>query len=217
MARKTAGNLRDKPVFPSAPDRRGEFEAQALPHLHALKSLGLRLTHNEKDAEDLVQDTYLRAFRFFHRFEPGTNIRAWLFRILKNQFLNRIQQERSASLIDVDSLLDSGAALESAFPHLPSKTPEDEVMDSVTAAEVNEALEALPEEYRGVVFLALVDDMSYKDIARALGIPMGTVMSRLHRGRKLLQSRLFDYVAHRHLVGKDALDSAAASLEGTPH
>jgi RNA polymerase sigma-70 factor (ECF subfamily) len=217
MAQKTSARLDRKPAFPSAPDRRGEFEAQALPHLGALKRLGLRLTRNEKDAEDLVQDTYLRAFRFFHRFEPGTNIRAWLFRILKNQFLNRVQQDRSASLIDVDTLLDSGAALESAFPHAPARTPEDEVMRAVTASEVDEALDALPEEYRGVVFLALVEEMSYKDIARALRIPMGTVMSRLHRGRKLLQSKLFAYVAHRHLVGKDALDSAAAALEEVSH
>src|SRR5215470_10272075 len=138
MAHKTSASLR-KPAFPSAPDRRGEFEAQALPHLRALKSLGLRLTRNERDAEDLVQDTYLRAFRFFHRFEPGTNIRAWLFRILKNQFLNKVQQGRGeAADVDLDTLLVAGGAQESAFPHTRARNPEQEVMDSVTASEVED-------------------------------------------------------------------------------
>jgi RNA polymerase sigma-70 factor (ECF subfamily) len=171
--------------------------------------MALRLTRNERDAEDLVQDTYLRAFRFFHRFEPGTNIRAWLFRILKNQFLNRIQQGRGeAADVDLDSLLMAGGAQESAFPHTPARNPEQEVMDSVTASEVEDALTSLPAEYRGVVMLALVDEMSYRDISKALRIPMGTVMSRLHRGRKLLQSQLYDYVARRHLVRRDTLAGA---------
>lgn len=198
--------------------RRGQFETQALPHLRALHNLALRLTRNEKDAEDLVQDTYLRAYRFFHRFEPGTNIRAWLFRILKNQFLNRVQQNRLESgTVDLDAMLASGAAPESAFPHHASLTPEQEVMASVTASEVEEALADLPAEYRPVVTLALVDEKSYKDISKALHIPMGTVMSRLHRGRKLLQSRLYDYVAHRHLVGRDALEDAAGSRREISH
>ena len=198
-----------EPRFPSAADRRSEFEAQALPHLRPLYNLALRLSRNEKDAEDLVQDTYLRAYRFFHRFEPGTNIRAWLFRILKNQFLNRVQQDRPISTdVDLDALTDSHGMIESAFPHSPTRTPEQEVMESVTAVEVDQALASLPPEYLLVVTLALVEDMSYREIAEALGIPMGTVMSRLHRGRKLLQARLFDYAAHRHLVSREALDSA---------
>ena len=218
MAQKISERPQGKVLFPPAPDRQGEFEAQALPHLRSLRSLALRLTRNDKDAEDLVQDTYLRAYRFFHRFEPGTNIRAWLFRILKNQFLNRVQQERpAAGAVDLETVLASGVGLESAFPHAPSRTPEEEVMESVTASEVNDALEALPEEYRPVVMLALVDEMSYKDISRALRIPMGTVMSRLHRGRKILQSRLFDYVAHRHLVGRDALEAAAGQIKQVSH
>jgi RNA polymerase sigma-70 factor (ECF subfamily) len=209
---------RVKAGFPAPAERGGEFEAQALPHLRSLRSLALRLTRNERDAEDLVQDTYLRAFRFFHRFEPGTNIRAWLFRILKNQFFNRLQQERGlAGRVDLDELLTSGTEIESAFPHFPQQSPEDQVMEKVTAAEVGEAMESLPAEYRPVVTLALVDEMSYKDISRALRIPMGTVMSRLHRGRKLLQSRLYDYVAHRHLVGREALEAAARSIKEIAH
>lgn len=209
MSQKALATSKPQSPFPGAGDRRGEFEAQALPHLRSLRGVALRLTRNERDAEDLVQDTYLRAFRFFHRFEPGTNIRAWLFRILKNQFLNKVQLERGeAADVDLDSLLLAGGAQESAFPHTPARNPEQEVMDSVTASEVEDALTSLPAEYRGVVMLALVDGMSYQDISKALRIPMGTVMSRLHRGRKLLQSQLYDYVAHRHLVSRDTLAGA---------
>jgi len=205
--------------FPPVADRRSEFEAQTLPHLRALSALALRLTRNEKDAEDLVQDTYLRAFRFYHRFEPGTNIRAWLFRILKNQFLNRVQQERpltgTAELTDTG---DSRVALKSAFPHIAPRNPEQQVLDSVTAGEVEEALALLPPEYQLVVTLALSEDMSYKEIADTLAIPIGTVMSRLHRGRKFLQSKLHDYAAHRHLVGREALEAASAlRSRSAPH
>ena len=211
MMRNTRSSPERGSPFPPGADRRGEFEAHALPHLRALFNLALRLTRNEKDAEDLVQDTYLRAFRFYHRFEPGTNIRAWLFRILKNQFLNRVQQEKpltgTAELADTG---DSRVALESAFPHTPPRTPEQEVMDSVTAGEVEEALALLPPEYRLVVTLALSEEMSYKEIADTMGIPIGTVMSRLHRGRKFLQSKLHAYAAHRHLVGREALEAATA-------
>ncbi len=206
------------PSAPGADVRREEFEAQALPHLRAMHHLALRLTRNERDAEDLVQDTYLRAYRFFHRFEPGTNIRAWLFRILKNQFLNRVQLHRLESgNVDLDAMLASGAAPESAFPHHQDLNPEQKVMASVTSSEVEEALAELPAEYRPVVTLALVDEKSYKDISKTLRIPMGTVMSRLHRGRRLLQSRLYDYVAHRHLVGREALAEAAGSRREISH
>ena len=219
MQKNGTTTRRSSTPIPAGSDiRREEFEAQALPHLRAMHHLALRLTRNDKDAEDLVQDTYLRAYRFFHRFEPGTNLRAWLFRILKNQFLNRVQQYRLESgAVDLDSLLTSGASPESAFPHLPALNPEQQVMAAVTSSEVEEALAELPAEYRPVVTLALVDEKSYKDISKALHIPMGTVMSRLHRGRRLLQSRLYDYVAHRHLVGREALAEAANSRREVSH
>jgi RNA polymerase sigma-70 factor (ECF subfamily) len=207
-AQKTLTVRGSEPRFPRAVDRRGEFEAEALPHLPSLHNLALRLSRNEKDAEDLVQDTYLRAYRFFHRFEPGTNIRAWLFRILRNQFFNRVQQERpEASALNLDDLIDSGAVRESAFPHAPARTPEQEVIDSMATGEIEEALASLPAEYRLVVTLALNDEMSYKEISKALRIPMGTVMSRLHRGRKILQTRLYDYASRRRLIGRNRLES----------
>jgi RNA polymerase sigma-70 factor (ECF subfamily) len=210
MAKRSSGSRNAGSRFPAAAERRGEFEAQALPHLRSLYSLAYRLTRNEKDAEDLVQDTYLRAFRFYHRFEPGTNIRAWLYRILKNLFLNRVQDEKPLTgMAGLNDPGDSSSTLESAFPHSPSRTPEQEVLDSVTAGEVEEALALLPPEYRIVVDMALSEEMSYKEIADAMGIPIGTVMSRLHRGRRFLQSKLHDYVAHRHLVGRQALDASS--------
>jgi RNA polymerase sigma-70 factor (ECF subfamily) len=220
MKQERAAMKRSSPSVPAggADVRREEFEAQALPHLRAMHNLALRLTRNEGDAQDLVQDTYLRAYRFFHRFETGTNIRAWLFRILKNQFLNRVQQHRlETGSVDLDATLASGTSGDSAFPHLPRLNPEEAVMASITSSEVKEALAELPAEYRPVVTLALVDEKSYKDISKTLHIPMGTVMSRLHRGRRILQSRLYDYVAHRHLVGREALAEAAGSRREVSH
>jgi len=203
------------PGFAAAAERRKEFEDQALPHLRPLYSRALRLSRNERDAEDLVQDTYLRAYRFFDRFEPGTNIRAWLYRILQNQFLNHLHHSKpSAGTADLEALADSHGISESAFPHSPLRTPEEEVMDSVTAAEVEEALALLPPEYRRVVTMAFTEEMSYREIADALRIPIGTVMSRLHRGRKILRKRLFDFATHRHLVGSGTLAAAAGGAGG---
>lgn len=200
----------------AAGERRKEFEEQALPHLRPLYSRALRLSRNEGDAEDLVQDTYLRAYRFFDRFEPGTNIRAWLYRILQNQFLNHVHQERPASgTADLEALAESHGISESAFSHAPLRNPEEEVMDTVTAAEVEEALALLPEEYRRVVIMAFLEETSYREIADTLRIPIGTVMSRLHRGRKILRKRLFDFAAHRHRVGSKALAAAAGDARGS--
>jgi RNA polymerase sigma-70 factor (ECF subfamily) len=216
---RTRPRIQSPSRFPSSGERREEFETQALPHLRRLYNLALRLTRNEKDAEDLVQETYLRAFRFFHRYEPGTNIRAWLFRILKNQFLNRVQQARPAHALpgDFEAIADSQGITESAFAGAPRATPEEEVMATVTAAEVEDALAELPPEYRIVVTMALVEEMSYREIAETLRIPIGTVMSRLHRGRKALQHRLYDYVAERHLVGRKALLAAAGGGRAVSH
>ncbi|HMC82287.1 MAG TPA: sigma-70 family RNA polymerase sigma factor [Candidatus Polarisedimenticolia bacterium] len=215
MRHRSAARRAPGPGFPGAGKRRREFEEQALPHLRPLYSRALRLSRNERDAEDLVQDTYLRAYRFFNRFEPGTNIRAWLYRILQNQFLNHLHHEKPVSgAADFETLAESGGISESAFPHSPLRTPEEEVMNSVTAAEIEEALALLPREYRQVVIMAFTEEMSYREIADALGIPIGTVMSRLHRGRKILRKQLFDFAAHRHLVGTKALASAAGDALG---
>src|SRR5437867_321045 len=216
MRHRSAARRAPGPGFPGAGKRRREFEEQALPHLRPLYSRALRLSRNERDAEDLVQDTYLRAYRFFDRFEPGTNIRAWLYRILQNQFLNHLHDDKPATgAVDLEALAESHGISGSAFPHSPLRTPEEEVLESVTAAEVGEALALLPPEYRRVVTMAFTEEKSYREIADALEIPIGTVMSRLHRGRKILRKRLFDFAAHRHLVGSKTLAAVAGDARAS--
>jgi RNA polymerase sigma-70 factor (ECF subfamily) len=195
-------------VTPSRPDataadprRRRDFEAIALPHLHALHAFAIRLTRDRAAAEDLVQETFLRAYRFFDRFEPGTNIRAWLFRILKNVFINDYRQQAARPpSVDIDlvaaTLDDQVAALHSSSVASPEKALE----QAILAADIDEAIAALPEEYRMVVVLCLVLGFKYQEAADSLQIPVGTVMSRLHRGRRFLQARLIGSARERGLI-----------------
>jgi RNA polymerase sigma-70 factor (ECF subfamily) len=169
------------------------LQDEALAHIDALYRTAYRMTGNAADAEDLVQETYLRAFRSLHQFRAGTNLRAWLFKILTNAFINeyrkRSRQPRNTSLDDVEDyylythLIDSGIQ--------PSSTrPEDEVLASITDEDVVRALEALSDEFREVVLLADVEGFSYREIAEIMEIPVGTVMSRLHRARRRLHTSL---------------------------
>jgi RNA polymerase sigma-70 factor (ECF subfamily) len=193
-------------VSPGPPhERREEFEQVALPHLDALFNLALTLTRNRKDAEDLVQETYLRAFRFFDTYEPGTHVKAWLFRILRNTFVSRYRAaRRTPEHVDFD-------AIEGAYETLVDETlrrereapdPERALLARVPDEAIRRALAELPEEYRTVVVLALVEELSYKEIASALGIPIGTVMSRLHRGRKHLQRELLEHARSLGIGGR---------------
>lgn len=186
------------------------FAAEAMQYAPQLYSAAMRMTHNSADAEDLVQETYLRAYRGFSSFEEGTNLRAWLFRILTNTFINtyRAKQRRpvETDLADVEDLY--------MYKRLPvlaaSRSAEDQLFDFFTDDEVKAALEALPENFRLPVLLADVEDFSYKEIAEILDIPIGTVMSRLHRGRKAMQKRLFDYAQARGLATSHLDDDATA-------
>jgi RNA polymerase sigma-70 factor, ECF subfamily len=172
------------------------IEEEALKQVDSLYRTALRMTRNPQDAEDLVQETYYRAFRSAHQFQPGTNLRAWLFKILTNSFINqyrkRARHPQSTSLDDVEDfylynhLVDSGVQPEST-------DPEATVIDQFAEADVIAALEQLPLEFRQVVLLADVEGFAYKEIADIVGIPVGTVMSRLHRGRRRLQKELWDY------------------------
>jgi RNA polymerase sigma-70 factor (ECF subfamily) len=184
-------------------DRTAEFEEVALPYLDALFNLALNLTRNRKDAEDLVQETYLRAFRFFDSYQPGTHIKAWLFRILRNTFINRYRASRARpEAVDFDKIEGVYEKLvEEAFlqGHRPAD-PEEALMAGVPDETIQTAIAALPEEYRAVVIMALVEEMSYKEIASALSIPLGTVMSRLHRGRRQLQSALLEYARRKGIL-----------------
>jgi RNA polymerase sigma-70 factor (ECF subfamily) len=193
------------------------FAEQAMPYMDSLYGAALRLTRNPSDAEDLVQETYLRAYRGFGGFEEGTNLRAWLYRILTNTFINNYRaKKRRPDESELDEVEDlylyrKLGGLEAASV---GRSAEDELMDWFTDAEVKEAVEALPEQFRLAVLLADVEGFSYKEIAEILDVPIGTVMSRLHRGRKALQRRLYEFAEARRLVPKQATDGRAESPDG---
>lgn len=172
------------------------FEQEALKHLDSLYRTALRMTRNPQDAEDLVQETYLRAFRFFGQFQPGTNLRAWLFKILTNNYINSY---RKASAEPRNSSLDSTEDF-SLYQQMAREQPggsagwdvEAEVLDRFAAQDIREAIENLPPAFRMTVLLADVEGFSYKEIAEITGVSKGTVMSRLFRGRRLLQKALWE-------------------------
>jgi RNA polymerase sigma-70 factor (ECF subfamily) len=178
------------------------FETDALAYLDALYRTALRMTRSEADAEDLVQETYIKALRFREQFTPGTNLKAWLFRILTNTFINtyrrRQTQPEFTELDDVDefSLYKRMSDLRTSSS---AGNPETEFLDGLVDSEVKDALTELPEKFRSVVLLD-VEGFSYKEIAEMLDIPIGTVMSRLHRGRKFLQKRLLELAQQRGIA-----------------
>jgi RNA polymerase sigma-70 factor (ECF subfamily) len=187
------------------------FETEALSFLDALYRTALRMTRSEAEAEDLVQETYIRAFRFRHQFTPGTNLKAWLFRILTNTFIN--QYRRKAARPDETELDDVEESIlyrhmRDVSPGSASPDPEAELIDNTLSSEVKDALEALPEKFRTTLLLD-VEGFSYKEIAEVLDIPIGTVMSRLHRGRKFLQKRLYDVARDRGIVAARAMPRPA--------
>ena len=166
-----------------------------------LYSAALRMTRNSSDAEDLVQEAYLRAYRGYASFEEGTNLRAWLFRILTNQYINtyRAKQRRPIET-DVDDVEDLYLYHRIANLGAASRSAEDTLFDLFTDEEVKTALEELPETFRIPVLLADVEGFSYKEIAEMTDVPIGTVMSRLHRGRKAMHKKLYDFAEQRGLV-----------------
>ena len=179
------------------------FVDATTPLMDGLFGAAMRLTRNQADAEDLLQETYLRAYRGYGRFEEGTNLRAWLYRILTNTFINmyRAKQRRpgETDLADVEDLY-LYRRLGGLEASQRGRSAEDELMDLVTDSEVKAAIEALPEQFRMAVLLADIEGFSYKEIAEILDVPIGTVMSRLHRGRKALQKSLHDFAATRGLL-----------------
>src|SRR3989338_3563417 len=171
--------------------RSREFEEVALVHLDALYRSALRLTQNRAEAEDVVQETCLRAFRSFHRFNPGTNCRAWLFTILRNTFLNRVR--------GADREVHEG---ESAEGRPGAGNPEEELLQTALHGDVDRALRALPLAFREAVVLVDLEGLSYKEVAEIVGCPVGTVMSRLSRGRRLLRRALGDFAREHGYVGE---------------
>jgi RNA polymerase sigma-70 factor (ECF subfamily) len=187
------------------------FETEALAFLDALYRTGLRMTRSEAEAEDLVQETYIKAFRHRDQFTPGTNLKAWLFRILTNTFINQYRRKaarpETTELDDVDESI-LYRHMRDVSPGSASPDPEAELIDNTLSSEVTEALEQLPEKFRTTVLLD-VEGFSYKEIAQMLDIPIGTVMSRLHRGRKFLQKRLYDVARDRGIVAARAMPRPA--------
>jgi RNA polymerase sigma-70 factor (ECF subfamily) len=189
-----------------APPGADAFETEALSFLDALYRTGLRMTRSEADAEDLVQETYIRAFRHRDQFTPGTNLKAWLFRILTNTFINSYRKRSSQpETTELDKVEETTLYRQmSQGPASSSSQPEREVVDNMVDTEVKEALEDLPEIFRSVVLLD-VEGFSYREIAEMLEIPIGTVMSRLHRARRSLQKRLYDLARDRGIVAAKAM------------
>ena len=171
------------------------FEETALVHLDFLFSMALKLTRNEDDANDLVQETYLRAFRFFDKFKPGTNCRAWLYRIMKNTLINRYRtQLRRPHEVFIEGVEEMDER-EGVNQKGESTDPESLLFNSVLESDVRRAFDRLPVGYREVLSLAIVEGYSYKEIATMMKCPIGTVMSRLHRARKQMQKELLGHLS----------------------
>ena len=183
------------------PEKERRFEEQALPFLGQLYGTALRLTRNPADAEEVVQETFLRAFRAFDQFEEGTNLKAWLYKILTNTFISSYRKkQREPQTVSADANEDF-----SLYDRLveANVSPEAELLDRIPDEEVKQALEAIPEQFRTAVLLADVEGFSYQEIADITGVAIGTVMSRLHRGRKALQRALWDYAKQRGMVAEE--------------
>ena len=180
-----------------------QFTADAMQYAPQLFSTALRMTRNRSDAEDLVQETYIKGWRSFHTFQEDTNLRAWLFRIMTNTYINKYNaQKRKGTEVELDDVeeLFLYKRLGSIDQSQLSSSAEDQMLELFTDDEVKNALEELPDDFRIPVLLSDVDGFSYKEISEMLEIPIGTVMSRLHRGRKAMQKMLYEYARERGLI-----------------
>ena len=179
---------------------RGRFEKDALPLLPSLFAAAMRLTRDRTDAEDLVQETFLRAYRGFSGFTEGTNLKAWMYRILTNTFINTYRKKKREPETVLEEEIPDWYLYDRLGEEGASASAETEVLEAIPDEDVKEALEALPETFRMAVWLADVEGFAYKDIAEIQGIPIGTVMSRLHRGRRALEKALWEKVRKRGLI-----------------
>lgn len=174
---------------PSPADRRAGFEAEALVHLDAVYRVALRLAGNAADAEDLVQETMLRAYRSWESFTPGTNAKGWLLTILRNLFINEYRRRsRHPETVNLDTIEPFAV-----FQEIQGEDPQAAFFNRIVDEEVIRAVDGLPEAFRDAVTLSDVEGLSYEEIAKVLGVPVGTVKSRLFRGRRMLQKKLYDY------------------------
>ena len=196
----------------TAEARRARFERDALPYLDQLYAAAMRMTRNPADAEDLVQETFVKAFAAFHQFTEGTNLKAWLYRILTNTFINSYRKkQRQPQEANTDTVEDWQLARAESHTSSGLRSAEIEALDHLPDSDVKSALQQLPEDFRLAVYLADVEGFAYKEIADIMGTPIGTVMSRLHRGRRQLQGLLGDYARERGLIPASSGSSAGQS------
>lgn len=215
--RRTAETRRYEEVGPveeTLERRTQRFERDALPFLDQLYSAALRMTRNPSDAEDLVQEAYTKAFSAFHQYKPGTNLKAWLYRILTNTYINLYRKRQREPLqSNSDTIEDWQLARAESHTSSGLRSAEAEALDHLPDSDVKRALQEIPEEFRLAVYFADVEGFAYKEISDIMNTPIGTVMSRLHRGRKMLRDMLGEYAAERGFTAAEPKDAAGSTQQ----